>query len=143
MKVQLRWEGFCFRCSLTPITTIEEIKQHVILTFESFPSLIPLTHSPCKEKFVMRLSYEELRSFGEGSIQEPAHNSIIVRNETWVHKKPFWRIEVSQLQIVYTIQLHAKYIGRSSNFYASDIEMNESKFFRYRNVVKVFLTPTV
>ena len=41
VEVQLRWERFCFWCSLTPITTIEGIKQHLILTFESFPSLIP------------------------------------------------------------------------------------------------------
>ena len=90
VKVQLSWEGVRFSCSLTPISTIEEIKHHVNLTFEAFPRMIPATHSPCKERFVMRLSSEDLRSFGEGSIQEPARNSILVRNETWVYNKPVW-----------------------------------------------------
>ena len=81
---------------------MDGIKEHLIPTFRSFPtSLILSTHSPCREKFIMRLSDVELRSFGEGSIQEPARNSIIVRNETWVRKLPFWRNEEARLEMVY------------------------------------------
>ena len=132
VKVQLRWEGVCFWCSLTPISTIEDIKHHVNLTFEAFPRMIPATHSPCKERFVMHLSAEDLRSFGEGSIQEPARNSIIVRNETWVYKKPFWLTDDQQLDLCVALQA-----PHTIDHYAIKLEVTElrqTKFYRYRNV---------
>ena len=129
VEVQLKWERLCFRCSLTPIITLAGIKERLINTFRSFPtSSILSTHSPCTEAFIMRLSDVELRSFGEGSIQVPACNSIIVRNKRWVRKKPFWRDDDYRLEIVCRAMLSVQSMN-----YAYAIKETET-FFQYRTV---------
>ena len=139
VKVQLRWENFSFKCYLTPINTVEEIAEHLSRTFNSFPSLLSTHHSPGQEKFVMHLSAMELGFFGEGSSQEPAKNSIIVRNKTWVYKKPFWYEDESRLQNMSSrLEIcKAKRSGCTSKHYAIELEntlLSGSQFFRYQNV---------
>ena len=134
VKVQLRWENLFFKCFLTPIYTIEEIEKHLLCTFSSFPSVIPPTQSPCKEKFVLRLSDVEL---GEGSSQEPSHSAIIVRNQTWAHKKPFWYEDEARLQAVCLTHLCAGQNGASIQEYAVILEtesIHKLQFFRYYTV---------
>ena len=77
----------------------------------------------------MCLSDVELGGFGEGSIQEPARNSIIVRNETWVHKKPFWHIEEARLEIVCTINHYANHNGNHYGIKLESMEINGLLFF--------------
>ena len=133
VKVQLRWEDWCFRCSLTPITVLTDLQRHLMATFTEFPSVITGTYSPCTEKFVMRLSHGELGRFGVGSIQEPSRTALIVRNATWVYKKPFWHMDEARLDTVAALLNTATY----TNHYAIKLEhtsLDRVLFFRYRTV---------
>ena len=134
--VAVTWEKLCFRYTLTPIDEIETVRGTIEYELRAATKSAPsLSHSLHQElKFLVPLSQEDLRLFGDGAkgspVQLPSRASILVRHGMDYFKSPAMLGEVLQLALLqYNSILQALPIIKLQRLWVED-----TIYYKYRGI---------
>ena len=107
--VAVTWEKLCFRYTLTPIEEIETVRGTIEYELRAATKSAPSPSLNQELRFLVPLSQEDLRLFGDGAtgspVQLPSRASTLVRHGMDYFKSPAmlgeaWQLEVLQHDLI-------------------------------------------